>query len=394
MAKMTKAIVTDIYPLINKSLPNNSSKYKKVIGDYFSSRSEEIYDIGPMGRIYFGAEDINNYYKALNIKETDVQNALNKTYYASMSSFNPQAAKDPFTCTQLMVIRYYLQKNQYKDAELASIYLAFSGKFYPSLHYKYFPKVQPSEYRHVMEYAINNELSQKFDLKREGSLFNAVKSMCNTWLNSYKDKFKSAEDEDCVYLIQQLHNRFSSFMKNIAEVYYKVYADKDKYLTYDSDNYTDSDFHIADNNSLKSSRYIEATMNYIQTNGVNYKYCRMSADANVQVNEVKSILETIQDDKNNLPLLRDLITCIIMDYFNNYPQDSDFKDISKFLTYSIASKPNSKDPNVLRQNYIVEKFLDENSPSYRKRKSREATKNSYKKSIIKYYSLIISQVNK
>lgn len=393
MATMTKAIVNGIYPKVNKSLTNNTSKYKKAVSEYMSSRSDDIHDIGPMKRIYFGIDDINAYYKALGITEAEIQAELNKTYYANLSSFNPAAAKDPFTVTQLMVIRYYIMKNQMKDAELASIYLAFSGKFYPSLHYKFFPKVQPSEYRHVMEYVINNELSQKYDLKREGSLFGAVKSICNTWIESYKNKFKSSEDDDCVYVIQQLHDRLSSFMKNIAEIYYRVYEDKDKYLTYDADNFSDENFHLADNNSLKTSRYIEVAMNYITTNGVSYKYCKMAADKNVHVDEIKSIIESIQDDRGNLPLIKELISCIVIDYVNT-TGDSNFKDIGSFLTYSIASKPNSKDPNVIRQDQLIEKFLDENSSAYRKRKSRPDTKNSYKKSIIKYYALIISQVNK
>lgn len=393
MSKNTKAIVENIYPLVKKSIQSNEKKYKNVVSNYFSRRSSEINDIGPMGRIYFGSEDLYEYFKALNIKEPDIKIALSKTYYANMSSFNPQAAKDPFTCTQLMVIRYYVLNNKDKEAELASIYLAFSGKFYPSLHYKYFPKVQPSEYRHVMEYAINNELSQKFDLKREGSLFKAVASMCRTWLSSYESKFKSSNDEDCVYLIQQLHNRFSSFMKNIAEVYYRVYDDKDKYLTYDSNNYSDDNFHIADSNSLKVSKYIENTMNYIQTNTINYSYCKLSSDATVKVNELKTILETIQDDKDNLPLIRELVSCIIIDYVNYHPNDSNLENITGFLVYSITFKPNSKDPNVKRKEEIIEQFLNENSPVYRKRKSN-TTKNSYRKAIVQYYSLIISQVNK
>ena len=43
---------------------------------------------------------------------------------------------------------------------------------------------------------------------------------------------------------------------------------------------------------------------------------------------------------------------------------------------------------------IVELFLNENSPAYRKRRSREATKNSYHKSIMTYFVLLIHGSNK
>ena len=54
----------------------------------------------------------------------------------------------------------------------------------------------------------------------------------------------------------------------------------------------------------------------------------------------------------------------------------------------------AKNKNIIRLKEIVEGFLDENSPGYRKRKSRAATKSSYTKSLIKYYALTIYISNK
>ena len=65
-----------------------------------------------------------------------------------------------------------------------------------------------------------------------------------------------------------------------------------------------------------------------------------------------------------------------------------------FVAWAISAKPNSKNKNIIREKEIVESWLDENSPQYRKRKSRPDTKSSYFKSIIKYYSLVIVQSNK
>ena len=43
---------------------------------------------------------------------------------------------------------------------------------------------------------------------------------------------------------------------------------------------------------------------------------------------------------------------------------------------------------------IVDKFLCENSIAYNRRKSREATKNSYNRAVLTYFVLIINQSNK
>ena len=390
--KATKAIITEIYPLVTASMGKNVNKFKKCVGDFMQRRSKELYDIAPCDRIYFGQTDLDEFYKATELDMNKLSTAISHTYYAPMANFNPRAAKDEFTVAMMMIIRYFYLKNMKKECELASIYLAFSGKFYPSVHSGCFPLVQPSEYRHVMEYVVNNKLSQKFDLKREGSVFGAVRSICNTWINSYASKLKEADDEDIVYLIQQLHDRIKSFMQNIARLYYEVYENKDAYLTYDSDSMGDEDYRLADNDSLKAERVINKTMEYVNSTGVDYKFCKMASDSNVKTTEVQSIIESILSDNTNLPEVKELLTLLVTDYFLN-SKTKDVRDVA-FITYSIKPKPNAKEKNVLRQKEIVEHWLEEGSPQYRKRKSREATKSSYFKSVFTYFVLTIHNANK
>jgi hypothetical protein len=388
----TTAIVSKIYPLVTNHLDKGTNKLKQVIGNFIERRSKELYDTAPYDRIYFGSQDIDEFYQAMQFTSGDIKNLLRETYYYDIGNFNPAAAKDEFTVTVMMIIRYFYLKKMEKELELATIYLAFSGKFYPSIHYGSFPKVQPSEHRHVMEYVVNNELTQKFDLKREGSIFGAIKSICKTWLHSYSDRLKSADDEDVVYLIQQLHNRIKSFMKNIAEIYYKVYADKDHYLTYDSDNTDEENYRVADNDSLKIERAVEKSMEFLNSRSINYSTCKMASDSNVRTDEVKSIMETILTNNDNIIETKELIRIIITQYFQ-ISKDKDIRNID-FITTSITAKPNTKDDKIIRQKQIIETWLDENSPAYRKRKSREATKSSYYKSVLTYFVLTIHQANK
>lgn len=388
----TTAILKGIYPKVSTAVKTNLIKYKNNIGKFINVRHNELYDNGPYTRIYWTAEDTKSFYECLKLDEKVIANELTKTYYASIASFNPRCAKDPFTVAQLMCIRYFYLNKMKKELDLAIIYLCFSGSFYPSIHYGSFPVAQPQEYRHVMEYVINNELSQKFNLKKEGSLVGAIKAIADTWLNSYDDLLKSCSDADCVYLLQQLHNRIKSVIINIAQLYYKVYDNKDTYFAYDSDNYDDEDFRIADNDSLKAERYAQAAMNYITTKGVNYKFCKMSADSLVKTDELKAIIESIQSDRTNIPLIKEFISLTIVDFMTS----SQVKEVTgvDYLSHTISSKPNAKDKNILRQKEIIVKLLDENSTDYRRRKSRLATANSYIRAVISYYALCVNQANK
>lgn len=394
--KHDKIILQKIYPLLENSLKTNSNKFKKVVQEFIQSRSKELYDIAPYDRIYFGLEDMDAFYKAINISPDVIKNYLKDTYYFNMANFNPAAAKDEFTIAMICIIRYYYLKKMKKELELACIYLSFSGKFYPSIHYGRFPVSTPREHEHVMTYVVNNELSNKYDLKREGSILGAIRSISLTWIDGYSDRFKSFDDEDVAYLIQQLHNRIKSFLTNIAEVYYKVYEDKDRYLTYDSDRTVDGDegtmVSLADNDSLKADRAVEKTMVHINNFSVNTKLCKMASDSNVKTAEVYSIIESILADNENIKEVKEFVSLIIYDYMAN----SDTKDLRNidFISYSISPKPNTKNPAILRQKEILEKWLDKNSPNYRRRKSRAATQSSYFKSVMTYFTLVINEANK
>lgn len=388
--KVTHVAVKEIYPIIEKSLEKNTAAYKKNIQKFIEVRAEDLYDTVPCKRIPFGSDDINDFFKAMKIEESQITNCLSHTYYWNMN-FNPRAAKDEYTMAMMMVIRYFVLHKKDKDAELSAIYLAFSGKFYPSIHMGKFP-IAPDKYRHVMEYVVNNMLTKKYDLKKYGSVFGAIRSICQTWLKTYASKFKDPDDEDVADMIQQLHGRIKSFMGNIASAYYKAYENKDMYLAYSSDSDDESSFRVADSDSMIAERCVENAMNYITSKGVDYRLCKMAADQNVHTDEVKSIIETIQDVPENLPIIRELLQITISEYFVN-SKEKDVRSID-FVSKSVAAKPNTKNKNIIRQKEIIEDWLDESSPAYRKRKHRIPTKSSYNNAILIYYVLVINEANK
>lgn len=364
------------------------------IGRFIEKRSKDINDTVPASRYYFGTDEINDLFNSIGIDPDLVTDCINNTYYKDIPRFNPAAARDEFTVTMMMIIRYFHLKNSAKDLEISSIYLAFSGKFYVSIHSKKFQYNVDGKYnRHIMEYVVNNELSGKFDLKREKTIFGAVRSICSTWLKSYSSKLKRMHDEDAVYLIQQLHNRIKSFLGNIASIYYDVIENKNAYLAYTDDDLSEDNYHLdANSDSLRAEKYVEATMTRINSSSVDQRLCSYAANVNVKIDEVKSIIESIIMNNNNVAEIKELIRLIISVYMEN-SKSKDIRNI-EFVNSSITPKPNSKDPKVLRQKEIVESWLNTNSVRYRKRKSREGTRANYHKSVLVYFSLLIFESNK
>lgn len=387
--KNTKAILNEVYPVVEAGLKKNLKKYKEYLSGFINSNSDILYSNIPSKQLYFTDSNREEYFKAIGVNSSIIKTAINHTYYGNMAKFNPAYAKDETTVALMCTVRYFFLKNMKKELELALINTAFSGKYYPSIWYRSFPVTEPSE--HIMEYAITHLATNKFDIVREGSVIGAVKSIAYTWLNTYKTRFREFEDDDVVYIIQQLHNRIGSFMNNIAELYYEAYKNKDAYIAYSSDDVSEDNYHIADSDSLAIDRYVNATMNYINSHGLNYKICKLASNDLVKFDELKGIIDMLTRDNNNIPLIKEYITLMI----SNYYMSSGKKNINdiEFISYSISSKPNSKNSYHIRLKELSEKMLINNSANFSRRRSRTATESAYFRAFNAYFALLVQEAN-
>ena len=394
MPVMTSVIDKKIYPIVKNTLSKSLKKYKDMMSRFINARNSALYDTFPATRMLYGQQDVDDLLDVFGYKgkEAELQSIINETYYAKISNFNPRAAKNPVTVLCMCIVKYFFNKKDKQNLELSMIYLSFSGNFYPSIHYAQYPKALPSDYRFVCDYVVNNDLSDKFDLKKTGSVIGTIKSITNTWIDTYSDRLKGeSDDDDYVYMIQQLHVRIKSFIKNTAEAYYRCYNNRD-YLTYDSDDMSQDNYRLTENDSTKIEATTQRALTYITSHDVDYRLCKMCSDANIKTEEIKSIIESIVKNTDNLDDITELITLIVSIYFES-SKTKDVRDI-EFISFTIKAKPNTKNKNILRQGEIIEKFLSENSMAYNRRKSRLATKLSYNRAILTYFTLIVNQSNK
>lgn len=390
--KITDIIDKKIYPIVKDTLSKSLSKYKSLMSKFMNTRATSLYDTFPATRCTYGQQDADELYAVFGKLEKELQDIINQTYYSQIPNFNPRTAKSPVTVLSICIVKYFFSKKDKTNLDLAIIYISFTGGFYPSIHYGSYPTAVPADYRWVCDYVVNNELSNKFDLKKTGSVVGTIQSIGKTWIDTYDDKIKgNTDDEEYVYIIQQLHMRIKSFIQNTAEIYYKCYNNRE-YLTYDSDDTSGENFRLTENDSTKIEAVTNRSMTWITTHDVDYRLCKMCSDSNIKTEEVKSIIESIVKNTDNIDTVRELVSLIIANYFKS-SKNKDVRDI-EFISFSVKAKPNTKDKDILRQNEIIDKFLCDNSIAYNRRKSREATKNSYNRAILTYFVLIINQANK
>ena len=160
-------------------------------------------------------------------------------------------------------------------------------------------------------------------------------------------------------------------------------------MNYETDNLDEDHFRLTENDAAIASKLTEMTMNYFTSTYVSLDICNKCKDENVKATEVKDIIECILGDNDNLPDVRKVVNILICDFMRSCPH----KKVSSvdFISYSIKSKPNTKDKYLLEMKAIVVGWLNENSPNYRKTK-RPSTIISYYKSIIKYFVFTISKL--
>ena len=379
-------ILDELYPLVKSKLDNKSIERKFIsnIAQFFNAKSTQINDIAPYTNIYFNQSDLDKLLKSIDITEKEVIDILSKCWFWDQD-IRPKCTKEPYVEILMCAVRYYIISNNIKYTEMITIYLLFSGKFYASIYSSLwrFP-VNPS----IMDYVINNNLSDKYDLKKEGTVFKAIKKLANTYLDKYSKDIASRDhtDNDSKNNIQQLRDREKSFLGNIFTSYIEA-AESKSYLNYETDNLDPDKFRITDNDSAKASRITESAIGILTTQKVSREYCNNAHDSRVKSEQVQSILENIiLSDKNNIPQLKRVINIMICDFMSGNPGVP--VNSAAFLSYAITAKPNTKNDLVIEMKTTILSWLEQDAV-YRKRSATKATAISYYRSIVCYLAQVI-----
>lgn len=379
-------ILDELYPLVKSKLDNKNIERKFIsnIAQFFNAKSTQINDIAPYTNIYFNQSDLDKLFKSIDITEKEIIDILSKCWFWDQD-IRPKCTKEPYVEVLMCAIRYYIISNNIKYTEMVTIYTLFSGKFYASIYSSLwrFP-VNPS----IMDYVINNNLSDKYDLKKEGTVFKAIKKLANTYLDKYSKDIASRDhsDNDFKNNIQQLRDREKSFLGNIFTSYIEA-AESKSYLNYETDNLDPDKFRITDNDSAKASRITESAIGILTTQKVSREYCNNAHDSRVKSEQVQSILENIiLSDKNNIPQLKRVINIMICDFMSGNPGVP--VNSAAFLSYAITAKPNTKNDLVIEMKTTILSWLEQDAV-YRKRSATKATAISYYRSIVCYLAQVI-----
>lgn len=388
-------ILDNFYKKIEPILKNKQDKLSNIISNFVQKNSNELYYHSPAYRIYYSENDKDNLLKLFDMTENDILSLIQDAFYFKLKNYNPRAMKDPITVLILMIYRYSFINNINKN--LCLIYLCFSPKVYLSIHVGQFPEFPPCESEKnmgVMDYTISS-ISNKFEIKKKGTLIGSIISIAENWEKSYSSRIKNASDEDLCYIFQQLHNRIKQSLITLSKEYYNNLENPKAILFYSSDRYDKDSYRLSESNYMMISKYVSNSMEYLLSSDADIKICKaVSSKSEIPPLELKSLVETIISNKNNIKRLNMIITNIISNYYSESKyKNKDIRDIS-FLNYSLTRKANSNNKEYNELINEIRKLLLENSERYFKRRKRPATEAAYVNSLLGYFVMIIHKSNK
>lgn len=334
------------------SKQENLNKYKNNIDKFIAANSDKLMTVGPSGRPIFGTTQINDYTNIVGLSTERIKSTLKESSSVGDNWF---VMNNPFNIANALALHYFVNKNNAKFIRYTQWYLTIA--LYPTLHYKYF-RYPPNEA--CMNYTINN-LSEKYKIKKAGSLWNALKETTEIAYDLHKDKIKKGEDTAFIAYISDVHTRINSLLRNISNQYYDNFENQ-RYLQMESDIFDEDNYYEADSNSFIIERLTNQVVTHMVVHGPDMRLVKFSATSNnVSVNEMRNYTNSIVTESHRSEV-HGMVESILY-LFLNSSEKYTVRDIStnNFMIYclKVYKKSHTGDRSIRRIRDIIAKWIDD-----------------------------------
>lgn len=375
-------LLTELYPTVEKSLsnPKNTKDILNAVNSFLDRNAEKLTTVGPVHRIIFSEADMKKLYDAIGTGPNEIKRLIEKS---TVIKSQWQIMNNPFNSAIAMTIRYAMLKNQ-KLLQPLLIYLTMS--MYPSIHKKYFD-FEPHE--NIMNYTINN-LSNKYKIKQQGTIYNALVDTTKNCYDNNLNKLKKGMDKDIVDFIMDEKTRLNSLIKNISKEFYANH-EAGKYLNTESDSFEEDNYHESDSNVYAINKMSNQVVLKLVVDGPDMKIVNLSAKlCQVSVSELRNYVSTMIVSEKREDIT-EIVNSILFLYLFDSQNTLDEIRTNKFLIYcsEVYKKSNTSDENIIKIKKILDKWL-EDLGTYKKTQ-RLATINNFRRSLYMFFVMTIMQ---
>lgn len=340
----------DIYNffMLKVNFKEKSPLVKDYISKFFTDNIDSLSSDGFSKRIIFGR---------------DKRQSLIDIYGVDVREWNEIVKKHPIlsigenvkdVANQLLVMHYIVTGER--------IYLKFLAvKLFTSKYYRSFPNgIKEAKIKAVID-----GLSNKFYIKKHGTLDKSLDATVNTYVTTYATRFNRASDDDLIYIINALSTRVGIFVKNVQNKYYN--APDDIGFFEDREVLEKENKRTTTNDSI----IYESVVSTVKKNELSYSV-DIATLKSLEGYEYKDVLKNIYNstDRNSISIIIDEVMNDFL-RINNSPSIQKAHDL--FLKFSFTNR-NRGEKLTKELNVLINKHNITNP-------------DKFKNVLIKYYSI-------
>lgn len=365
-------------PILEKEYPSHEKEFLKGIMKYRDRWIDILSSIYPCDYPIFGDNEQKALFECTGINPKELNSTIKMVTLPK--GVDTKANFTPIFTTILMIIHYYLKKEDLEKLHLVARYLSYS--MYWSIFTRSFSVSNPN--RGVMEYTINR-INNKFIIKQLGSVDNLLFYCTLGSLKNNADILEEFFDYAICYIIDGVKGAIGGKVKGIASEYYDDYNNRATIFMGNDDMNFESRSSSMDVESYASqyaSKFFSEDPRRDLTKVA-------SAIASVSELELLSTIRLLLDN-NNTSDVQKFYECLFYAYFKD-TGDNNLTDKKKFCNnaYAIYKKSHSKDKNDMEIRNLLNKWLMDGSSTFAKTK-RDGTRNDYRRAVFMYFVLLVA----
>ena len=381
--------------LIKEILTDDNKKlFKKNAKKAFETMSNHISKILPLisvnglgKKIPFNKSNEYEFIEACGIKPKDILEAAKKSKSTNM---NFRTQSNPFLILSAILVYFYKKENvtvhKNEIAKLLTLYITI--KAYRSAMVKHFRKFDPNP--EVMDYTIENLDSNKYSIKKFGTMYATLVNISDTQWISFDKVIDEPTDANLHYYVSNIHSRVSNLVKIIAEAYYDNIEHNRKITidTMESEN-DEGRMYTNDNSNISTRIEQNARVLHKKFNSEIAADMKMVAEAAKQTRVSKSKLNILMN--KIISDRAEQVSVIIKDILANfYSRDGERVKSSKFISISmdVYKVSNTSDPIIINIKKVLGELVDRYSKEYLK-SAHKSTIIGMKKAIYIYIVLFM-----
>ena len=360
------------------------SSFVTGVARYCDRNAEAIKTLDLSLRYSFGDKDRELLFSTINVSLDEMKASIKASKYIENSN---KIQSNPFYIASMLAVSTLLGR---KDTTNSIVFINyFSLMMWTSMHSGFF---KYGANKQIMDYTISH-LPDTFQIRScsSGGLYEFINKNTVQVLETYNKRIIQANDPDLTWVVDAIWTRLKGKIKKIAERYYDNHK-SGRYLNNQDDNYTEEDYHIADNVSFATDRLVNKTYQHLLSREYNRSFIQYSIrNADTSQRIVELLIEDIISDDSQSERLRNVINAMITIYVVKSGNPIEYVgrgDYINFMSRVFSSNTTDKEMEFIKDSIDV--WLDENMVKYGRAHYGTTARNQYRRVI---YMFLVHEIN-